>query len=171
MLDIEQLKQIALANVASPTSEYYYRMICRWYSKTFHTPLHVVFTLPIQDIFLAYFEEGYEMMDEEKKFEEMIRVIDPDFDAKEEEAIQEFISMIEEQEENKRRAKEEKEKIKKLAQEGKLENQAPLNTESSNPNQQPQPPKEVVRVYNEDIPDDPDLTNDDGGFSGGLDDL
>jgi hypothetical protein len=46
-----------------------------------------------------------------------------------------------------------------------------LNTESSNPNQQPQPPKEVVRVYNEDIPDDPDLTNDDGGFSGGLDDL
>jgi hypothetical protein len=160
MIDLKELKEIALANVVDPNSEYFYRFICRWYSKTFHTPLHEVFTLPFQDVALAYFEEGYEMMEEEDRFEDMMKAVDPDFDSKEEESIQEFISMIEEEEENKRRAKKEKEK---------LEGQVQPDKENPNPQTNtPTPPKEVVRVYNEDVPDDKD---DGSGFSGGLDDL
>jgi hypothetical protein len=95
----------------------------------------------------------------------MMRAVDPDFDSKEEESIQKFISMIEEEEENKRRARKEKEKIKKLAEEGKSEGQALSSADSSNLQTNTiTPPKEVIRVYNEDVPDD-------GGFSGGLDDL
>ncbi len=109
MIDLKELKEIALANVSDPTTEYFYRYMCRWYSKTFHTPLHVVFTLPPQEIALAYFEEGYEAMDEEDRFEDMMKAIDPDFDNKEEESIQDFIEMIEEEEQNKRLAKAEKE--------------------------------------------------------------
>lgn len=155
MIDLKELKEIALANVADPTTEYFYRYMCRWYSKTFHTPLHVVFTLPFQDVALAYFEEGYESMDEDDRFEEMMRAIDPDFDAKEEESIQDFISMIEEEEENKRLAKAEKDKAKGFAVQD-TPTLAP-NTSSADKRQVPinnPPPKEVVRTFVDDTPDD-----------------
>jgi primosomal protein N' len=171
MIDIKQLKEIALANVVDPTNEYYYRYICRWYSKTFHTPLHEVFTLPFQDVILAYFEEGYESMEEEDRFEDMMRAVDPDFDAKEEEAIQEFISMIEEEEENKRRAKAERDKAKNFlhkdastldkVSENSTESYPSSQKTSSSPHSSsvaaessPAPQKEVVRRFVDDTPED-----------------
>ncbi len=102
MIDIKLLKEIALANVSDPDSAYFYRYVCRWYSKTFHTPLHLTYGLPSQDIFMAYFEEGYEAMDDDDRNLEMMKTVDPDFDEKEEEAIDDFINLIEAEEENKR---------------------------------------------------------------------
>lgn len=42
-----------------PSYEFSRRSIFRWYSKTFNTPLHVVNTLPIFDVFQAYYEDHY----------------------------------------------------------------------------------------------------------------
>ena len=36
-------------------SEYQLRCIFRWYSKNFHTPLHVVSTLDEEEVLQAYF--------------------------------------------------------------------------------------------------------------------
>lgn len=110
VVDLKQLKEIALANVTDPTSEYFYRYVCRWFSKTFHTPLIQVYDIPQEQVFLAYFEEGYEKLSESEDGEEAmltdaIKAVDPDYDEKEEESIQEFISLIEEEEENKRTRK------------------------------------------------------------------
>lgn len=144
MIDLKELKEIALANVSDPTTEYFYRYVCRWYSKTFHTPLHVVFTdIPPSDILLAYFEEGYETMDEDDRFLEMMKTINPDFDSQEEESIQDFVNLIEEEEENKRLAKAEK------AAQNKVVTQAP-NIATQTPNIT----EPVVRTFVDDTPDD-----------------
>lgn len=42
---------------------YNLRYIFRWYSVTFHTPLHVVEQLPIEDILQHYYETQYEELD------------------------------------------------------------------------------------------------------------
>lgn len=127
MIDIKLLKEIALANVADPDSAYFYRYVCRWYSKTFHTPLNKTYSLPSQDVFMAYFEEGYEAMDDEDRTLEMMKTIDPDYDEKEEEAVDEFISLIEAEEQNKRAKKS-------------------INTASV---KKTEPPEQVTRTYTE----------------------
>lgn len=54
----------ALNSVLNPGTEYYMRLVTRWYSKTYHTPLHIVEEeVPLEDILLAYFEEKYEAME------------------------------------------------------------------------------------------------------------
>jgi hypothetical protein len=159
-MDLKILKEIALANVSDPSYEYYYRYVCRWFSKTFHTPLREVYDMPMDQVFLAYFEEGYEKIAESDEGEDilltdMLKAVDPDYDEKEEESIQEFIEMLEEEEENKRLAKAERDKAKGFAVQDtpKL---AP-NTSSADKGQAPTnnpPPKEVVRTFVDDTPDD-----------------
>jgi len=56
--------------------EYTLRKMFRWYSKTFHTPLHIVETLPFTDVLQAWWEEKYEEMtpeDLEHEREEILR--------------------------------------------------------------------------------------------------
>lgn len=48
---------------ASP--EFLRRKIYRWFSEKFHTPLHLVDELPIDDILQHYYEANYEAMEEE----------------------------------------------------------------------------------------------------------
>jgi hypothetical protein len=50
--------------------EYPMRKIFRWYSRTFFTPLHVVDTLPLDDVLQAYWEVQYEEMADEPTGEE-----------------------------------------------------------------------------------------------------
>lgn len=55
-----------------------------------------------QDIvYQAYFEENYEAMEEEDRQEDVLRALDPDYDEKEEAAIDDFIDMIEAEEADK----------------------------------------------------------------------
>jgi len=41
-----------------------YRRVCRWYSKTFHTPLHTVIDLDEVFVLQTYYEEMYEGLDD-----------------------------------------------------------------------------------------------------------
>jgi len=63
----DALKLLALRAVMKPDAEAQYRSICRWYSKTFHTPLHAVDELPEEDVLTAYFEDRYEDMEEAER--------------------------------------------------------------------------------------------------------
>lgn len=68
---LESIQIRALRDVhLQSSSDYHLRYIFRWYSKTFHTPLHVVPSLPLVDVLIAFFEEKYEdMEDAELMFE------------------------------------------------------------------------------------------------------
>lgn len=59
------LKIRALKAVTQPDREYFIRKTMRWYSRQYHTPLSQVEEIPLEDIFVAYFEEQFEGMDEE----------------------------------------------------------------------------------------------------------
>ncbi len=60
-----------MAAVKKPDSEYNRRFIHRWYSRTFHTPLHDVMGLDPEDVLVAYFESNYEEMLEKENGEEL----------------------------------------------------------------------------------------------------
>ncbi len=50
------------AVLSGDSQEYIFRHILRWYSKNFYTPLHVVETIPLEDVLTAYYESKYEEM-------------------------------------------------------------------------------------------------------------
>jgi len=68
----EAIRIIALQNVLSRRkkkaidTDFQLREVFRWYSTTFHTPLHVVETLPLDDIFTHYWEAHYLELDEKE---------------------------------------------------------------------------------------------------------
>jgi hypothetical protein len=67
MNTFDALNLIALKGATKPDAESNLRFVTRWYSKTFHTPLHVVANdVPIEDIWLAFFEERYHGMPPEE---------------------------------------------------------------------------------------------------------
>jgi hypothetical protein len=70
----DALKLLALRAVMKPDADAHFRSICRWYSITFHTPLHLVDDLPEEDILTAYYERTYEEMEEPDR-EELLRVM------------------------------------------------------------------------------------------------
>lgn len=98
MNDILKLQEIALANVLNPDQPYFYRSVCRWYSEKFHTPLHQVFDLPMEFVFLNYFESITENQEEEELEVRCRKAIDPTYEESEEESIQDLIDMIQEEE-------------------------------------------------------------------------
>ena len=67
MNTFDALNLLALNAAKNPDSESNHRFVMRWYSKTFHTPLHVVMSqIPVEDVWLAFFEERYQNMDPEQ---------------------------------------------------------------------------------------------------------
>lgn len=58
------LRLIALKEVAAEVSsaDYALRKVFRWYSKEFHTPLHQVDEIPIDDILRHYYEYNFEQL-------------------------------------------------------------------------------------------------------------
>lgn len=63
----EAMNLIALKGAAHPDFASQVRYVIRWYSKTFSTPLHVVEEeIPMEDVWLAFFEEKYEDMEPEE---------------------------------------------------------------------------------------------------------
>ena len=106
------LRLIALRNVLAkePPNDYRIRTIHRWYSTHFHTPLHVVDTLPRHDVLIAYYETVYGEMNEDPKREgevndEIASLINPpDVNEAEAERVKEylFLKTIEESEKNKK---------------------------------------------------------------------
>lgn len=69
---LEALQLLALRAVESPNWDDFYYSVCRWYSKTFHTPLHQVRSVPKADVMRAWYEEHYEELlnsEDDKKVE------------------------------------------------------------------------------------------------------
>lgn len=69
----EAIKISAIDSVLNKNDDYIIRYIFRWYSKTFHTPLHTVADIPMVDILTSYYEELYEKMEPEELKGERIR--------------------------------------------------------------------------------------------------
>lgn len=70
------IRLAAMAAVKKPDNDYDVRVIHRWYSKTFHTPLHLVSELDQDDVFQAYWESHYEEMEEERREEEIALLLE-----------------------------------------------------------------------------------------------
>jgi hypothetical protein len=81
----EALRIIALRGAYKPDSESNLRYVMRWYSKTFHTPLHEVYDLPLEDIWMAFFEERYHDMEREDLEEEVRKALESPAAARERE--------------------------------------------------------------------------------------
>jgi len=71
------LRLVALDNATAekPPQEYQLRRVFRWYSRTFHTPLHEVWDLPLHDILVHYFEAHYEEMEDEERSAERDQLV------------------------------------------------------------------------------------------------
>lgn len=72
----DALKLIALKGAIKPDAESNVRYVLRWYSKTFHTPLHEVYNLPLEDVWFAYFEERYSDMERADLEEEVAMALE-----------------------------------------------------------------------------------------------
>lgn len=72
----DDLQAIAFHDVVVDTQEYRLRLLYRWYSKTFATPLHLVPSIPLTDVLVAFWETRYEEMDEPDLEEERKKIIE-----------------------------------------------------------------------------------------------
>lgn len=58
--EIEAIQILALLSVEAPDKEAHFRKICRWYSREFYTPLHIVINeLPFEEILQHYYEHTF----------------------------------------------------------------------------------------------------------------
>jgi hypothetical protein len=73
---VDAVRVTALASVIYPDSEYLLRHIFRVYSETFHTPLHIVYELPIDEVLMHYYEHKFEQMDEHERKDWVARVLE-----------------------------------------------------------------------------------------------
>ncbi len=71
---IDGIRARALLAVLRPDQEANLRHIFRWYSRTFHTPLHEVDDLPVEEILLHWFEAQFEDM-EEPEWQMLLRAL------------------------------------------------------------------------------------------------
>jgi len=76
MLTAVQLRALRNVYLDDAERDYHYRHIARWYSRQFHTPLHVVDELPLIGVLTAFFEEKYENMEEEYRHQEVLRLVE-----------------------------------------------------------------------------------------------
>ncbi len=73
---VDDIQILAFHDVFVDDQEYRLRHLQRWYSRRFHTPLHLVPTLPLADILQAFWEVHYEEMDDTDRAEERQRLIE-----------------------------------------------------------------------------------------------
>jgi hypothetical protein len=64
VVNIDAIKTKALLAVIKPDMAASMRRIFRWYSKSFATPLHLIESLPLEDVLQAYFEDHFGNLEE-----------------------------------------------------------------------------------------------------------
>ena len=75
--DLDLLKAMRLCSygaVKKKDNEYLLRFVCRWYSREFHTPLHLVENYPVEEVLQHFFECRYETMEDEDLEEEAYQI-------------------------------------------------------------------------------------------------
>lgn len=70
------LRLQALRAVLVPDEEATLRHVFRWYSRTFHTPLHEVEDLPVEDVLRTFYEQSYEDLEEEARWAEVRELLE-----------------------------------------------------------------------------------------------
>jgi hypothetical protein len=73
-LRILALHEVVKANKGNPSADYVMRKIFMWYSEKFHTPLHQVDDLPVDDVMRAYYEYSYANASDEGMEKELWRL-------------------------------------------------------------------------------------------------
>jgi hypothetical protein len=91
----------AINNILNKTNDFYYRDICRWYSTTFHTPLHLVETLPWDEVLLHFYEQKWSSLPKSDQIR-IAKDLIPSLYEKEENDTDEFIRQLLEQESQKK---------------------------------------------------------------------
>ncbi len=92
----------ALANKLWPTEISDWRWFCREYSKTFHTPLHIVMEMDAEHVILCVLEEGLDSKslarreDFDKIVDELRHLEDPEYESNKEKAMEDWTAGIEE---------------------------------------------------------------------------
>lgn len=106
-MNFEEILDVASAEAIAcqlePTDASTWRKICRSYSKKFNTPLPQVLTLNPEDVALHVFEDNLdERGDEDNLIEHLLDLIygmsDPEYAAKREEEMEEFLKNVTEEE-------------------------------------------------------------------------
>lgn len=100
-----------------PDGDYFLRRIFRWYSKTFATPLHAVYELPLDDILTHYWESQYEDMEDDERETTIIRLRESDEDRRlregkeqeEQDSDAEWLRQVEQEEQERLKRRKEQE--------------------------------------------------------------
>lgn len=76
----KDIQIMALADVINETDEFVMRRIMSWYSQTYHTPLHVVETLPFVEVLRWYYEDTFNDLGEFEREEKIRELTETDKD-------------------------------------------------------------------------------------------
>lgn len=87
----------AAESVLDPDDEYIYRKICRWYSKTFHTPLVQVLVLDPEHVLTNYYESTMEDIPYNDLYDITIEEFIPDLAEKQDQDAEEYAKALEEE--------------------------------------------------------------------------
>jgi len=85
------------------SDEFFYRKVCRWFSKTFNTPLNIVEKTPWHEILTHYYESQYESMSRNDLIKVAKEVL-PEIAQEEEKQTEDFIKELLAQEQAKKQS-------------------------------------------------------------------
>jgi len=93
-----KFKQLeAISNILLPTDSYFFRKVCRWYSKTFSTKLNEVYDMDWDYILTHYYESSLE----EISYNNLIDIVKdefvPELKEQEDKEADEFAKSLEEE--------------------------------------------------------------------------
>jgi hypothetical protein len=97
----EAIQMQAVSDILSQTDVHFFRKVCRWYSKNFHTPLHQVMDGSVvlwDEVLLHYYESQMEELSYNQLYDLAVNEYVPELSEILEEENQEFANaLIEEQ--------------------------------------------------------------------------
>ena len=85
----------AIEAVLDPDDTYSYRRICRWYSKTFHTPLQDVYQLDFEHVLSNYYESTFEEIPYNELYDIAIEDFIPELAEKNDEDADQYAKELE----------------------------------------------------------------------------
>ena len=96
LLELSQIK--AIGNAIDPTLESIWQLKCREYSKTFHTPLHVVLDLDPELVLDSLYAEKYGLGIEDSEIEDLLEILykikDPTYSKISREEMEAMVDMV-----------------------------------------------------------------------------
>lgn len=152
--NLNPLRIQALRGVWKPDHDSTLRRVFRWYSEKFHTPLHEVPDLPLEDILLNWFEVHYEQMEPEEKHNLGLELLETPEERRKRESDdknseESFIRLTQQMAERQRASKQLKTQVAevKAALDKIVPQKAKPNKETSLPSPKPANEEEITISY------------------------